>query len=564
MLSYHYGLMGRYCCSSNHWCTGRPAGRKTMTAPNQHQALASPHRTMKRATCTNSHHMTISLLFLLALLPPACLGARHSFVTRGDSRTVIGPIGAPFGFLTGGIYNLTVFDFDITTPSSSKEVEAGFILKRFDSESAFAKYEQELSSAGVCAFQEYRNGDEGSLFGDDEYQNDGDDDEEFRDFYNVGIDQSASDGIFLSMRNRSFQQPATPFSSHEFDSTEEGLYFLIYQICSNHTLSSRVMSTFELDIVCMNYDKLGYASYLTAGEMPLPLVFLYFSISYGMCLLIWANNIHKIQSSRDNNTAKVYPIHHLMTVLLAIKTCSVLFESIRYHYIRISGHAELWTVVYYTLAFIKGTFLFTVILLIGSGWSFVKPFLNDKEKKVVFVVLVLQVIDNIAVVVLSHETEGESWYDDWSAVLHLVDILCCCAVLVPIVWQVNSMEKALGVEDDDTREEEQLTPRNREENESVRALSKLRLFRSFYLLVVGYIYFTRIIVYLFSTTLGYRHTWVRYAVTELGTLLFYVITGFLFKPMEDNPYLALKKDEPVDNNEEATLEMGKLEMNLKD
>ena len=32
-----------------------------------------------------------------------------------------------------------------------------------------------------------------------------------------------------------------------------------------------------------------------------------------------------------------------------------------------------------------------VILLIGTGWSLVKPFLNDREKKIVLFVLVLQV-----------------------------------------------------------------------------------------------------------------------------------------------------------------------------
>ena len=77
--------------------------------------------------------------------------------------------------------------------------------------------------------------------------------------------------------------------------------------------------------------------------------------------------------------------------------------------------------------------LFTVILLIGSGWSFLKPFLNIKEKRLIYFVLLLQIIDNIAVVILANETEGERPYEDWSALLHLVDILCCCAVLIPIV-----------------------------------------------------------------------------------------------------------------------------------
>ncbi|KAL7455480.1 hypothetical protein ACHAWC_007047, partial [Mediolabrus comicus] len=165
--------------------------------------------------------------------------------------------------------------------------------------------------------------------------------------------------------------------------------------------------------------------------------------------------------------------------------------------------------------------------LIGSGWSLVKPFLNEREKRIIWTVLVLQIIDNIAVIVLSQETEGERLYEDWSAVLHFVDILCCCAVLVPIVWQINSFETTIEAE------EGQAT----KNDEQAKTVQKLKQFRSFYLLVVVYIYFTRIAVYLFATCLGYRQTWLRYLFCELGTLLFYCIVGFLFRPVSDNPYL---------------------------
>jgi hypothetical protein len=128
-----------------------------------------------------------------------------------------------------------------------------------------------------------------------------------------------------------------------------------------------------------------------------------------------------------------------MTLLLGLKTATVFFEALRYSSIRIHGHAEFLSAVYYIMSFVKGIFMFTVILLIGSGWSLIKPVLGDKEKKIIWVVLVLQVIDNIAVAVLAQEAEGEKLYDDWSALLHLVDILCCCAILIPIVWQVSAL-----------------------------------------------------------------------------------------------------------------------------
>ena len=293
--------------------------------------------------------------------------------------------------------------------------------------------------------------------------------------------------------------------------------------------------------------------------MKLPGMYLYFSISYALCFLLWSANVRNIRLGRDpiwtsprgiTSRASVYAIHHLMTLLLGLKTLTVLFEAARYHSIRIHGHAEFLSTLYLAMSFIKGIFMFTVILLIGSGWSLVKPVLGDREKKIIWLVLVLQVIDNIAVVVVSQETEGEKLYDDWSALLHLVDILCCCAVLVPIVWQVNSLEAVVEADversnpceegqNDDLSKPEAITgveSYNPASSEAGLTLRKLKQFQRFYILVVVYIYFTRIVVYLFATMLGYRHTWLRYFVTELGTLVFYSVVGFLFRPMDDNPY----------------------------
>ena len=81
----------------------------------------------------------------------------------------------------------------------------------------------------------------------------------------------------------------------------------------------------------------------------------------------------------------------MMTVLLVFKTLSMLFESIRYHYLRLTGSAEAWSIVYYLFAFLKGITLFVVVLLIGTGWSLIKPFLNKKDKQIILVVLSLQV-----------------------------------------------------------------------------------------------------------------------------------------------------------------------------
>lgn len=197
----------------------------------------------------------------------------------------------------------------------------------------------------------------------------------------------------------------------------------------------------------------------------------------------------------------------------------------------------------------------------------------------ILAILVLQVVNNIAIVVLTQETEGENAFGMWTAILHFVDILCCCAVLLPILWQVNQLEKNMeqnqhhdeedadaqgangGVEratlyDVDEFDDEHI-PEDELENVPIngsssrlsqparppdeRLAAKLKLFRSFYLLVIAYIYITRIVVYLFASMLSYRHTWVRFFVVEAVTLIFYCTVGMLFRPMNENPYLHVRR-----------------------
>lgn len=43
-----------------------------------------------------------------------------------------------------------------------------------------------------------------------------------------------------------------------------------------------------------------------------------------------------------------------------------------YHLIRATGHAEGWSVAFYFFTFIRGILFFTVVVLIGTGWSYLK------------------------------------------------------------------------------------------------------------------------------------------------------------------------------------------------
>ena len=167
---------------------------------------------------------------------------------------------------------------------------------------------------------------------------------------------------------------------------------------------------------------------------------------------------------------------------------------------------------------------------------------------------------------LTHETMGERLYNDWSAVLHLVDIISCCAILVPIVWQVNSLEQSIetaesgddGAGKDDDNANADGGAGAGETGETFRLQSKLALFRSFYLIVVAYIYFTRIVVYLFASTLSYNHTWMKYFLTEVGTLLFYLVIGVKFMPTAESEYEQVNNEYEPKGSNEITIELGEM------
>lgn len=215
---------------------------------------------------------------------------------------------------------------------------------------------------------------------------------------------------------------------HQITEDNTGLYSLIFVRCSPNGLH---LLSFKLDVTFTNPGP----NYLSAGDIPLPTVYLIFFFLHVIAALLW---IWVLQ--RDPiQYGTVHRIHYMMLILLTFKVLSLLFESIRYHYIAIYGISEMWSILYYIFTFLKGIMLFTVILLIGSGYSLMKNYLHDREKQIIMVVGALQVIDNIAMIILEETAPGSQGWLTWRDILHILDIICCLAILLPIVWSIKHL-----------------------------------------------------------------------------------------------------------------------------
>ncbi|XP_007039375.2 PREDICTED: protein GPR107 [Theobroma cacao] len=303
-------------------------------------------------------------------------------------------------------------------------------------------------------------------------------------------------------------------------------YTLVFANCL-----SQIKVSMNVRSAMYNLDgKKNRRDYLSAGKTILPRVYFLLSLVYFTLAGIWIYVLYKKRLT-------VFRIHFFMLAVVILKAFNLVCEAEDKSYIKRTGSAHGWDVLFYIFSFLKGITLFTLIVLIGTGWSFLKPYLQDKEKKVLMIVIPLQVVANIAQVVIDETGPfGQDWIT-WKQVFLLVDVVCCCAVLFPIVWSIKNLREAA-----------------RTDGKAAVNLMKLTLFRQYYIVVICYIYFTRVVVYALETITSYKYLWTSVVAGELATLAFYVFTGYKFKPEAHNPYFVIDDEE-----EEAAAEQLKLE-----
>ncbi|KAJ0716624.1 putative transmembrane protein GPR107/GPR108 [Helianthus annuus] len=166
------------------------------------------------------------------------------------------------------------------------------------------------------------------------------------------------------------------------------------------------------------------------------------------------------------------------------------------------------------------------------------------------IVIPLQVVANTAQVVIDESGPHVLEWVTWKQVFLLVDVICCCAVLFPIVWSIKNLRESA-----------------RTDGKAAVNLMKLTLFSLYYVVVICYIYFTRVVVYALETITSYKYLWTGVVAAEMATLAFYVFTGYNFKPKAHNPYFAVDDDDDDDDDhddEEEEEEVASEQLKLED
>ncbi|EDW00138.1 protein GPR107 [Drosophila grimshawi] len=303
---------------------------------------------------------------------------------------------------------------------------------------------------------------------------------------------------------------------------DEGLYNLYFHACPNYD-RPKILS-FNVDI-----EENNNGNYLSAGEMPLPALYFMMSLLFFLSGLFWVFILKKSKHT-------VYKIHYLMAVLVFLKSLSLMFHSINYHFIEKRGeHVETWAILYYIAHLLKGAVLFITIVLIGTGWTFIKHILSDKDKKIFMIVIPLQVLANVAQIITDESDQSDAEFRTWHNIFFFVDLLCCGAILFPIVWSIRHLHEASATD-----------------GKAAINLRKLKLFRQFYIMIVCYIYFTRIIVDLLQMTVVFQYAWLDEMFREMATYVFFVLTGYKFRPVSSHPYFTVPDDDEDDEVEVFT------------
>jgi hypothetical protein len=223
--------------------------------------------------------------------------------------------------------------------------------------------------------------------------------------------------------------------SHNFTAATAGRYDIEMIVClPSDKRSSDVELSAVVQTVCFNVEG-GKRNYLSAGETSLPALYGALAVAFLFAVVAWI----VVLASRGGNALL---LHIIMLVLILFKVTSLAAYAVHLFFVSLLGQTLTvvgWDVVYFAFSFLNGGAMFVIILLLGSGWSYIKPKLSQRENNTLTAVVVLQVIANVARVFVGESSPGSMGFVRWSDILAIVDVACCALVIFPIIWSIHKV-----------------------------------------------------------------------------------------------------------------------------
>ncbi|GMP57948.1 hypothetical protein CsSME_00021814 [Camellia sinensis var. sinensis] len=421
-------------------------------------------------------HLTLVTLLLLLHLPSSTAEIKNITISS-DSRHAIRL--EEFGFTTTGHLSITLSSISFTSTTTPLNLSLlAFFLSPIDLHRDILDIEK---NPKLCILQ---NPHINLLF----------------NFHNISL------------------SPTSSFNQN-FPITKPNGYDLFFSNCNPQTSISMLVH-----IEFFNFDSNGNKDYLSSGQTQLPTVYFISSLLYFPLLVLWLFTCFK-------NKSFIHKIHFLMTTLLLFKTLNMICAAENKQYVKITGTPHGWDVLFYTFQSTRALLLFTVLTLIGSGWSVVKPCLEEMEILLLMIGILLQVLSNIAWIVINNTGPFLEGWVIWVWVFLLIDITTCFMASLPMAWRINTLKQTAM-----------------EDGKAALNLTKLRLFRDFYMVFFVYVYVSRSLVFAIRMNAPYEFQWMSNVTEESASFVLYVVMFYWFRPMEESEYCGVDEEE-----EEAAL-----------
>lgn len=164
--------------------------------------------------------------------------------------------------------------------------------------------------------------------------------------------------VTLVLRLDHFSEPEDKTYHGSIIVDEPDEYNLVFSNCQPEFEVSMIVQ-----MEMYNIYKNGEKGFLSVGQNPLPKLYFLFFMVYSVFFATWVFVCIKKRSIIEK-------IHLVTCALLIFKSMKMLCASEDYMFIKTTGTPHGWDIAFYFFGFFKGVTLFTVIILIGTGWSF--------------------------------------------------------------------------------------------------------------------------------------------------------------------------------------------------